>query len=266
MVIAETKLLKADQTDFIQSKVGNWMILRRYDSDSGKKNMGLLLLSPRKDILNEIEGITHHTAKHDDSLQIQGLIIKLKCKLSLGFVYCRSTPNNADISYIKKVYGDCSTIMGDLNISHRIDSQKSKLSFLCDDSRVSILNEITRSLSNNQLDYVLVQKWLEDNTFSTSFYNFISDHKSITLRIGLNNNNLKDEILQKLNFDAESHLKARCKQPSVSIANSISDMSISSDSDIDELANHLFNRRFLNVGGCLNLLAEELLAITTDGC
>ena len=132
--------------------------------------------------------------------------------------------------------------MGDLNLSHQVKDQKSKLTVLCDDSKVSTLNEITRSLSNNQLDYVLVEKWLEGQTFSTSFYNFISDHKTITLRIGLDNNKLKEEIIQKINFDAEYHLKAKSsKKLSSSDADSISHMSISTDSDSDELVHQSFS-------------------------
>ena len=74
--------------------------------------------------MKQIECITHHKAKRNDSLQIQGLIVKLKCKLSLGFTYFRTSPTLSDITYLKQVFGDRSSLMGDLNINHRVESQK----------------------------------------------------------------------------------------------------------------------------------------------
>jgi hypothetical protein len=47
--------------------------------------------------------------------------------------------------------------------------------------------------------------------FVTSYNNFISDHKSITARIGLNENQLTDEVKQRLTFDRESHMKTKRK-------------------------------------------------------
>ena len=54
-----------------------------------------------------------------------------------------------------------------------------------------------------------MDKVLKAISFVTSFNNFISDHKSITARIGLNENQFTDEIKSKLTFDRESHLKAK---------------------------------------------------------
>ena len=50
---------------------------------------------------------------------------------------------------------------------------------------------------------------LSENVFVTSFNNFISDHKSITARIGLDGNQFTKEIKVRLSFDSESHLKAK---------------------------------------------------------
>ena len=121
--------------------------------------------------------------------------------------------------------------MDDLNLSNRVKSQKTKLRTNCGDCKFSAPNEITRAISNNQLDYVIVEEQFKDYIFSTSYYNFISDHKSITLRIGLSENSLRPEILQKLNFDEESHLKPKSATRKLSFSESISenDMVISSE-------------------------------------
>ena len=50
---------------------------------------------------------------------------------------------------------------------------------------------------------------LVGNCFATSYYNFISDHKSIALRIGVNGNKLSKSTMEKLHFDRELHLKMK---------------------------------------------------------
>ena len=101
--------------------------------------------------------------------------------------------------------------MGDLNLSHRIESDHKKVMSLCQETKVNALKEITRSISSNQLDYILVDKELQQNTFVTSFHNFISDHKAITARIGLGDNYLTNEAKQRIHFDRDSHLKSKGK-------------------------------------------------------
>ena len=59
---------------------------------------------------------------------------------------------------------------------------------------------------NNQLDYILIENHLKEICFTTSFNNFIRDHKDITARIGLNKNEFSNEFKQKKTFDRESHL------------------------------------------------------------
>ena len=101
--------------------------------------------------------------------------------------------------------------MGDLNLSHRIPNDQKKVTSLCQGTKVSALKEITRSISGNQLDYILIDEILKSVWFVTSYNNFISDHKSITARIGLNENQLTDEVKQRLTFDRESHMKTKRK-------------------------------------------------------
>ena len=274
LVIVETKLHQSIKTECFADQLSNWKILKRYDSNDGKKNMGLILLTPRIKAFKEINLITHHNAKRNESLQIQGIIVQLKCDTCLGFLYCRSSPHNSEIDYIKRVYRCCKVLMGDFNLSHRIADHKRKLNELCETTKVSVLHEITRAISNNQLDYVIVDEVLKNCCFTTSYYNFISDHKSITLRIGLDGNKLKDEVVQRINFDEECHMKTKAplgKSPS-STRISVSDISMNSESSNIEsdmeipcdtnLKNSTFKRRFLNVDGAtcwLNSCLQSLL-------
>ena len=110
---------------------------------------------------------------------------------------------------IKNYFCQCNIILGDFNLSHRIKSDQEKLAHMCGSSKVNILSEITRSISRNQLDYILVDKDVVQNSYATSFNNFISDHKSITVRIGLEQNEFKKDFKLKISFDQESHMKTR---------------------------------------------------------
>ena len=48
---------------------------------------------------------------------------------------------------------------------------------------------------------------MKGNIYVTSYVNFISDHKSIVLRLGLQNNELKDRIVQSLNHSSQRYMK-----------------------------------------------------------
>ena len=157
--------------------------------------MELMILS-KECVKDQINSIGYHTKMHDTTLQIQGKKVDLKCNMYVGFIYCRSTPSNEDIQFLNDMFADCKILLGDFNLSHRIKSEQRKLQTVCGDSRESILNEVTRAISNNQIDYVIVDKVLKSQCFASSYYNFISDHKSITLRIGLNLNKLSEETLK----------------------------------------------------------------------
>ena len=46
-------------------------------------------------------------------------------------------------------------------------------------------------------------------SFVTSYHNFISDHNSITIRIGLGRNSFTDKMKEWLTFDIEYHMKGK---------------------------------------------------------
>jgi len=115
IVIAETKLKETE-------KINNWKILGRYDANDDKKHCGFLMLKSNKSNLNSKLIISHSAAKREGKLQIEALIVKLGNGITIGFVYCRTTPTNAEIDALKKLFSGCDILMGDLNISQRISS------------------------------------------------------------------------------------------------------------------------------------------------
>ena len=70
---------------------------------------------------------------------------------------------------------------------------------LCREVKSTLLDEITTK-NNNQLDHIL--GILQDNltVFTTSFMNFVSDHKAITIRISLCGSNFVDDPRLPLTF------------------------------------------------------------------
>ena len=161
---------------------------------------------------SQLVSITHQTAQRDGSLQIEGLILRLKTNLKIGFVYCRSSPTNPEIKAINKYFEECNILMGDFNLSHRVKQDQEKVTKLCQESKFSALNEITRAISNNQLDYILVDETLRERSYVTSFNNFISDHKSITARIGLEDNLFTKEFKAQITFDREFHQQSKARE------------------------------------------------------
>ena len=99
--------------------------------------------------------------------------------------------------------------MGDFNLSHRNPVDQAKLDKLCQGQKRSVLNEITRAMSNNQLEYILLDVNMKGNYFVTSYNNFISDHKTIVARIASCDNRLTNEIKEKITFDEELHMRSR---------------------------------------------------------
>ena len=140
-------------------------------------------------------------------LQIQGLEVRVNKSQNIGFIYCRSTPNNEEVNEIKKKFENCTVLMGDFNISSNDSKDKKKLDVLCGTGKCLPLKEITRRLSNSQPDHILIDKSMEHYCFVTSYFNFISDHNTIVVRIGAKNNLLTDEAKERISFNAEMHLK-----------------------------------------------------------
>ena len=223
IVLAETKLQSKDKVD---EHMSSWIIVGRYDAPDNKAHMGMLLLKSKKSSLEGQLSVAYMIKKRNGSPQIEGLIVGLPDGMTFGFVYSRSTPTQAEVLSLRKNFRECQFILGDLNLSHRDSSDQQKLLELCQPDKVNILNEITRSVSNNQLDYIISQKNLSKRSYATSFNNFISDHKSITVRVALEENNFLIDVAMKINFDRESHLKSK----KISTSNSDKSLSYSSSS------------------------------------
>jgi hypothetical protein len=180
--------------------------------------MGLLLLSPypvNRDeevlySLDYVEGYNSNSRK----LLYQGLVMDVKNYYKrIVFLYIRETPNNDETREIAKRFQDFDCIIGDLNLNPQIYQQKKKLLHICGRSKHMLLEEITTT-NNTQLDHVIVETNMKENSFATAYHNFASYHKSIVVRITSIQNNFTSWYKQKVSFNSDSHLRRHNKQPS----------------------------------------------------
>ena len=262
LVLAETKLDHYIKTSSLSIVLNNWNIAQRFDSNDKCKHMGLMILT-NKDYSYQahIKSTVYLPSDRDRKLQSQSIKLELKNELQLGFLYCRSDPNMEEAENIKEYFQECNVLLGDFNLSHRLKRDMSKIETICNESKTSLLTEITRKQSNNQLDYVLVTNDLIRSCYATSYNNFISDHNAITVRIGLDGNIFSDVMKQRTTFDRESHLKSKrnTKHSEISSESSTTDdikgsVSSSCDSEneddkiqkMDLSFNQNFSRKFLN--------------------
>ena len=210
LVLSETKLDSSTSTSKIENILTNWSIIRREDSNDEIKHMGLLLLAPKgSNVMKFLKSLRYQKALRKDKLQVEGLIVRLTNQISIGFVYCRSTPTEAEIRGINKHFEECNVLMGDLNLTFKKEGEQRKLDSLCKSDKFMALKEITRVSSNNQPDHILADKKFKKHCFATSYFNFASDHKSIVFRLGDDENELTPEALQRIHFEAELHLKSK---------------------------------------------------------
>ena len=211
LALAESKLTSGFKDEEISDLLTDWRIVKRFDAADGKQHMGLVLLVP-KEKFNQIAPYIYSVAElnlnKNNMLQIQGLRVKFQKEdgMDLGLIYCREKPTVKECEAIKRKFDACHIILGDLNLSTRNEEDKKKLDLICGPNKILALKEITRLASSNQLDHIMIERYLTDNCYATSYLNFISDHKSIVVRLNFTSGFLQ-QFLQRLHFDEERHLK-----------------------------------------------------------
>ena len=210
LIVAETKLTNRTSNELLSAKLEAFRILHRFDAQDGQEHMGFLILSPKENIRASFDpSITRQYS--DQSCQIIIHDFGEPINVSFAFIYLR--PNKGTNDQIKMILekyecDNCHIIMGDLNLNPRDASEKARLNQLCANKKDIALKEVT-TRQKNQLDHILVDKCMKNNVYVTSFVNFTSDHKCIVLRYGIEDNKVKENIV---NIDKKSFSRS-CKKP-----------------------------------------------------
>ena len=212
LALAETKLTHEVTDEYLEQTMDNWKIIKRYDAEDKKPHMGLILMIPRRKVntvLPFLHSFEELMLKKNSVIHSQGLKVKFQGDdgLSLGFIYCRESPNVKDCEAIVRKFNSCHFILGDINLSPNSAEEKRKLDLICGENKYLALKEITRLASGNQLDHIIAEKRFSDKCYCSSFLNFISDHKSIVVRFNAGSAGFLPEFLQRETFDEEMHQK-----------------------------------------------------------
>ncbi len=166
--------------------------------------MGILTLVPKKP-RTQIKVHTERSLSRyrDGQCQVQATWCRIN-RHSFSFVYCRTTPSIREAEWLMEITADSHYLMGDLNLDPTVHDQKNKLHIICDKLKKSLLEEIT-TRNNIQLDHILGIKREGVGIFTTSFVNFVSDHKSIIIRISDSDSKfVDDQRLQKSYQDPDT--------------------------------------------------------------
>ena len=217
IALSETKL-KNEANGQLAALLSNWVMLIRQDSNDNELHMGMLILVSKKSKLNEDKIVLKENKIWSKNVNnkilnhMQLMTIKIKDSLlNISFLYIRKTPDNEDITRIRKYTLGSEVVMGDFNLNKNNVSEKKLLDKLCNDGKTNHLDDVTTD-KLNQLDYIILDEKIVKDAFSTAFKNLITDHKSVTVRIPHIGNEFSEEFKSKFYFDADHHLKENKKK------------------------------------------------------
>ena len=206
LVVADTCLDKSTSDEKLKEKLSNWEFRVRIDArDSDphdkRQHMGFLVLLSKSSPLKLKSSDFESSSKSDKSgVNVQILRVKL-LSWTAAFVYINHSPNETELSQLTDAFKNCHIVMGDLNLDP--NREQRKLEKLCGDKKVRVLNEVTTD-QINQLDHVLMEKEILQtrDCYSTSYINFTSDHKTITVRIPTSSGSkFSEEFKGRINLD-----------------------------------------------------------------
>lgn len=273
LVVAETWLNDSTSDQYLADQLSNWVVHTRFDAEDGRQHMGLLVLQGQSAsgrinmrILNE------HRWRKKNSVFAQILQVHFEeYLLETSFVYISQTPTGDEVTRLCDVCKQSQLIIGDLNLDPaRVDDQ-SKLGDLCGKKRDRILNELTTD-QYSQLDHILLDKSRKQDNFSTSFYQFTSDHKCITVRLPniFKNNKQSKKFKQRLHFDQMKEtiigLKRKaefCNQSPKRQKPGVTSRKRKSE-EINDVNRPAKTSRDVPVLETLPVLSEEMLAVITE--
>ena len=231
LVVADTRLQQDTNEEQLRDKLSNWKILKRFDSYDEMKHMGLLLLGSRKS--QKVHLICGVWKKYWEKVKgktnmvfAQLLVIQLTDKKEFGFMYVRETPTLKDIErfvkdtkdldiltgemleYIFFIISTAFLLTGDLNLDPERDDDMKKLTVLLANNKVRALKEVTTT-RHNQLDHILVKKDIYKEYYCSTFLNFTSDHRVVTMRLPIEDNRFSDSFKKNVFFEQDHWTKPK---------------------------------------------------------
>ena len=197
LVLAETKLTNQVPDKKLEKYLYNFRIQVREDSPEGLKNMGIMVLVPSKSKYGKTGAIEIVQTVGDGDYQSVSFKVDNILVTCMYIKPTRATKEKIHYLVQNNVIEKSDILMGDFNLNPIISDDMRRIEQLCREKLVMRLIEGT-TRGHNQVDHILVQKHLNERVFSTAFYNFVSDHRSVVVRIGGEGNVLSDATTQKI--------------------------------------------------------------------
>ena len=210
LVISDTRAQTETSNEVLDKQIPNWSIVKRFDSSDKLKHMGMIVLRSKRSLIECNAQFRDKQYTQKNFTQMQVVYGKFKeFDLNVAFVYVRETPSYQEVRMLQKDLELSQLVMGDLNIDSNRSPDDEKLKLLCT-TRSRLLTELTTHRFN-QLDHVLLDTTKFDKYYSTSYINFSSDHKVITVRIAKPQSEYDPAFLQKVNFNRDIETKVEVK-------------------------------------------------------
>ena len=139
LALSETKL-KKETNKQIADLLSNWIVMERQDSDDNEIHMGMLILISKNSNLREdqisLKEIKMWSKNVNNKIFNHMQLITIKVKdylLNISFLYIRKTPDNEDITRLRKYIFGSEVVMGDFNLNKNNEGEKKLLDELCID-------------------------------------------------------------------------------------------------------------------------------------
>ena len=273
LVIAETWLNDSTSDQYLADQLSNWVVHTRYDAEDGRQHMGLLVLRGRSASSRiNMRILSNHRWRKKNTVFAQILEVLFdEYLLQASFVYINRTPLDSEVARLCDVCKNSDLIVGDLNLDFARVADQKNLSDICGEKRVRILEELTTD-QHSQLDHILLDTTYRKEHFSTSFYNYTSDHKAVIVRLPnlITNNKKSEQFKQRSHFDQSKEtvigVKRKLQDCSLTPKRQKPDMtSRKRKSDaINEVNKSAKILRNIPVHEVLPVLSEEMLAVITE--
>ena len=188
LCLAETKFkINSVSIKYIENQMTNWKVHTQFDAQDGIEHMGLIILTSKLKShlpVPEIRNVQLFEISDKKQLQVQGINLAVN-GITYSFIYIRKTPTNIIIENLITQTTNSMFLIGDFNLNPKDQGESQKLQYLCGENRKMLLCEETHR-GGHQLDHLLGPKDKDQfniNYFASTFFNFSTDHRTITIRV-----------------------------------------------------------------------------------
>ena len=169
LALADTRLGNEQLQTFLEEKLHNFRVLKRFDADDGSKHMGMLLLLSKTssfgdlipedliDCFEETKYIKSGRNEGKTETILQGIVLFLREHyLKFCFIYFREKPTERELFKACKKWKECDAILGDFNLKPNLTIDAKLLKNICGTTHKLSLKENTTN--HGQPDHIVLHE------------------------------------------------------------------------------------------------------------